>query len=184
MNHTSNSTNARTAADVMTRTVVSVHHRTPLRAAARTLAWHGGELLAVTDDTGRFLGVLTTANLLGWALGTGPDGGQHHDTSAWMDWQLMAPEQGRTDEVRWHLADDPVVVDTETPLAELAERLRDRRPCCAVVLDESGCPVGVVSGGDLLVAAATEHLETEHHPHRTSPDGRWLAHRKYAQPAV
>ena len=53
MNRTRNATHALTAADVMSRVLVTVHHRMTLRAAARALAWWGGDVLPVTDDQDR-----------------------------------------------------------------------------------------------------------------------------------
>src|SRR4051794_20745585 len=134
MNRTRNPFHAATAADVMSRTLVTVHHRMTLRAAAGVLARWRLPVLPVTDDQERFVGVLTAADLLRWALDAGSHAcvatqgwGQGHDTSVWVDWQMMAPDAGRTDEARWHLAADPVVVATDTPLADLARRMRDRR---------------------------------------------------------
>ena len=175
MNRSWKPAHALTAADVMCRDLVTVRHRMTLRAAARVLARWRVHLLPVTDDQGRFVGVLSAAELLRWAADGGTGGGQGHDTGAWTDWQLMAPGAGRTDEVRWHLAADPVAVATDTPLADLAGRMRDRRACCAVVIDGHRRPVGVVSGADLLAA--------EHGP-RTTPKagGRAAARRQLAQP--
>jgi CBS-domain-containing membrane protein len=147
---------ALTAADVMSRSPVTIQHRMTLRGAARVLARWRAHALPVTDDQGRFVGVLSAADLLRWAA----DGGAGYDTAAWSDWQLMAPAAGRTDEVRWHLAADTAVVPHDASLADVARRMRDARACCAVVLDGRGRPVGVVSGADLIAPrpAATKAL--------------------------
>ncbi len=151
MNRTRKPAHALTAADVMSRAPVTVHHRVALRAAARVMARWRLHVLPVTDDQGRFVGVLTAAEMLQWALDGGP-GGQGHDTSAWTDWQVIAPGAGRTDEVRWHLTADPVVVAVDAGLADLARRMAEGRACCAVVIDEMRRQVGVLSGGDFLAA--------------------------------
>lgn len=182
MNRTCKPPDALTAAGVMTPAPVTVHHRMTLHAAARALARWGMHVLLVTDDQDRFVGVLTPADLLRWALDDGPVGGRGHDTSAWVDWQLMAPGAGRTDEVRWQLGADPVAVATDTPLADLVGRMRDRRACCAVVIDGRGRPVGVVSGADLLAAASPAPLASEHGPHTTPLAGGRAARRQFAQP--
>src|SRR3954462_13082969 len=104
MNGSRTSTRPLTAADVMSRTPTTIHHRTTLRAAARVMARWRLHVLPVTDDQGRFVGALTAAEVLRRA-----QDGEGHDTSAWTDWQVMAPEAGRTDEVRWHLTAGPVV---------------------------------------------------------------------------
>jgi hypothetical protein len=67
----------------------------------------------------------------------------------------MAPGAGRTDEVRWHLTANPVVVAADAGLADLARQMGECRACCAVVIDEQRRPVGVLSGGDFLAAAAS-----------------------------
>src|SRR4051812_28692568 len=131
MNSSRKNSRALTAADVMSRTPVTVHHRTALRAAGRVMARWRLHVLPVTDDRGRFVGVLTADKVLAWAL----DGSRGHDTSAWTDWQVMARGAGRTDEVRWHLAADPVVVAADTRLADLARQMGERRTRCAVVID-------------------------------------------------
>ena len=73
----------------MSRAPVTVHHRTTLRAACGVMARWRLHVLPVTDDQGRLAGVLTAAEMLRWALDTGPDGGQGHDTS----WSMIASEQ-------------------------------------------------------------------------------------------
>jgi CBS-domain-containing membrane protein len=151
MNRTRKPAPALTAADVMRRAPVTVHHRMTLRGAGRVMARWRLHLLPVTDDHGRFVGALTAAEVLGWAL----DGGQSYDTSAWTDWQVMAPGAGRTDEVRWHLTVGPVVVAGDTGLAEVARRMGECRACCAVVIDEGRRPVGLLSGGDFLAAGGS-----------------------------
>src|SRR5262245_64260836 len=150
MNRTREPAHALTAADVMSRVPVTVHHRMTLRAAGRVMTRWRLHVLPVTDDQGRFVGTLSAAEMLRWALDGGPGGSQGHDTSAWTDWQVMAPGAGRTDEVRWHLTADSVVVAADASLADLARRLGERRACCAVVIDERRCPVGVISRGDFL----------------------------------
>ncbi len=152
MNHSRKPAHALTAADVMSRALVTVRHRMTLRAAARVSARWRVHVLPVTDDQGRFVGVLSAPELLRWAADGGPCGGQGYDTGDWMDWLLMAPDAGRTDEVRWHLTADPAVVAPDAPLPEVARLMRDAGVCCAVVVDRQRRPVGVVSGAGLLAA--------------------------------
>lgn len=153
MNSNRNYKRTLTAADVMSRVPVTVHHRMPLRGAGRVLAFCGHHVLPVTDEQGRFVGTLTAADVLRWALDGSTGGGQWcYDTSAWTDWQMMAPGAGRTDEVRWYMVPDPFAVTADTSLADLAQEMRERRACCAVVIDDQQQPVGVVSGGHFLAA--------------------------------
>jgi CBS domain-containing membrane protein len=151
MNRTRESARALTAADVMSRDVVTIHHRMPLRAAARVFAYSRTLALPVTDDRGRCVGVLSAAEVFRWAGDGGPWGAGGHDTSATTDWQVMAPGTGRTDEVRWYLTADPAVVTPDASLPEVVRLILDTRTCC-VVVNEQRRPVGMISGADLLAA--------------------------------
>jgi len=137
-----------TAADKMRQLPATLSHRTSLQSAARVFARWQLDVLPVTDDEGRFVGAVTAADALRWSLDDGP--APCSRAPAWTDWQIMAPGAGGADEVRWHLATEPVVVSTDAGLADLARHLEERRADCALVLDERHRPVGVLSVGDCL----------------------------------
>lgn len=155
MNRTRRPGQVLTAADVMSRAPVTVEQRTTLRAASRAMARYRCHLLAVTDDQGRYVGTLTAEEVLRWVLEVGQHGGPNHDRSAWTEWQVMSPDSGRTDEVRWYLSPNPVVVNADTELFEVTRRLAKSRTCCAVVLDDRQRPVGILCGGDCASAVST-----------------------------
>lgn len=56
------------AHQIMTRSVVTVPPNTTIRAAARILFANNISCLPVTDEAGRCLGILTTADLLRWLI--------------------------------------------------------------------------------------------------------------------
>jgi CBS-domain-containing membrane protein len=59
---------ALTAGDLMSRDVVSVSHETPLREAGRLLLLHQISGLPVVEPGGTCVGVLSTTDLLRWAI--------------------------------------------------------------------------------------------------------------------
>jgi CBS domain-containing protein len=148
MKRTGKPPRALTAADVMRRAPAALHHRATMRYAARVIGRRRPHVIPVTDDRGRLVGVLSAADLLRWWAG----GGTGDEEPAWTDWQLMPPEAGRTDEVRWQLNRHPVAVPPGAGLADVARRMRAARACCAVVIDEASRPVGVITSADLLAA--------------------------------
>lgn len=95
--------------------------------------------LAVIDGEGKVVGVLSRGDLLHVAL----RGKQVRD--------LMTPE--------------PETVRAETPLAEAADRMADRRVGCLPVVDERGRLAGLFSETDALRALATL-LQTPSHATR------------------
>lgn len=137
-----------TAADVMQRTRLTVPHRMSLRAAARVVGHRRAHLVPVTDDQGRFVGVLSAAELLRWVGRPPPE--SEDDRAVWTDWQLHVSTGRRSEEVRWHLLDEPVVATPGTGLDDLAGKMRAARSGWAFILDEGHRPVGVVSAADLM----------------------------------
>lgn len=65
---TSQPLTALTAGDLMSRDVVSVSHETPLREACRLLLLHQISGLPVVEPGGTCVGVLSTTDLLRWAI--------------------------------------------------------------------------------------------------------------------
>lgn len=137
-----------TAADLLGTSVVSVHHRMSIARAASVMDRWRLHVLPVTDDRGQFIGVLTAADVLRWAL----DGGTSHDTTVWTDWQLTEPAPAWPDEVRWHLVENPVVVEPDADLTYLAQLMSAARASCAVVVDSQRRPIGILSIGDVLAS--------------------------------
>jgi CBS domain-containing protein len=62
------SLNDLTAGDVMSRNVISISHETPLREAGRLLLQHQISGMPVVEPGGTCIGVLSTSDLLRWAL--------------------------------------------------------------------------------------------------------------------
>lgn len=144
-----------TAADVMSRNVISVPHIMLLRDAAHLLAREQISGAPVVDDAGRCVGILSATDFVRWAeKAPEPAPPSTQAASFCADWQVVDPELLPKDEVRLYMSGDLVSADPDTPIAELARRMLDAHIHRIVVLDERRRPVGVVSSTDILAAVA------------------------------
>jgi CBS domain-containing protein len=144
------------AADLMSRPVESIPRDMPLQDAARRLSKAGVSGAPVVDGSGRCVGVLSASDFVHWA-----ERGAHADkvhctvpSACSSDWQVMELEFLPRDEVRWHMTPDPVTVEQDAPLAQLAQTMVDAHIHRLIVVDEAHRPVGVVSSIDILAAVA------------------------------
>jgi CBS domain-containing protein len=212
MSTTTQSLTELTAGDLMSRDLITVAQETPLREAGRLLLLHQISGLPVVEAGGGCIGVLSTADILRWALQqnspsrpkTDPrpysctfqlrhretNGGerilctlpldacplqrrdaragagemvycsQPHEVLA--DWQVVEVEQLPTENVGQFMTSDPVLVSSDTPLAELARRMIDAHIHRVIVVDRRNRPVGIVSSTDILAGIArTGRAEAE-----------------------
>jgi CBS domain-containing protein len=92
---TANRLFALTAEDVMSRAVVTIPRRTPLRDAARLLRRADVSGAPVVDDEGRCVGLLTAADFLRWAEDGCPDATSDlaHACSYQMKGRLLTGEE-------------------------------------------------------------------------------------------
>jgi CBS domain-containing protein len=126
-------------------------------------------VLPVTDDQGRLVGVITPAEVFRRVLA----GRENFDVIVMCkDGHLFVPGLRRPDEVRWHLAEDPVVVEGGAGLADIARRLAESRVRYAVVVDEQRRPIGVISRGDVLASGGFPLPASEESVPHPSPAGR------------
>jgi CBS-domain-containing membrane protein len=150
---------ALTAADCMTRSVLSVGPETPLLDVYRLFVEEQIHGAPVLDEEERIIGVVTSSDLLraideerDSALSSsdylrdllefsGPDWGR-----GLSDFQDRLAER-RVAEV---MTQSALTVNGETPVSEVARLLRERRIHRAWVTDEAGCLCGVISAFDLL----------------------------------
>jgi len=128
----------KTAADVMTREVVSVRGDAPLRHAAQLMIQRRIKRLPVVDD-GQLVGVISRADLLRTM-------GQDYAAPTLQPTSLPAHVRRAGDVMR---ADIPVVV-ADAPLGELLDAVTSTRLNRAVVVDGDRHVLGVVSDADLL----------------------------------
>jgi CBS domain-containing protein len=141
------------AADVMTRQVITVTPDTPVPAIIQLILTHGISGLPVLDGE-KLVGVVTEGDLVRRAeLGT------EHKRGAWRAFITGTATLAR-DYVRSHgtsardLMNDPVVVQPETPLAEIAD-LMEEKHIRRVPVVQDGRVVGIVSRRNLLRALAS-----------------------------
>ncbi|MEU8617811.1 CBS domain-containing protein [Streptomyces sp. NPDC048623] len=121
----------RTVDDVMTHAVISVRLDAPVQEIVRTLRRWGVNAVPVLSPEGRVVGVVSEADMLAKVPGDTEDGAHAVTARALMS----AP---------------PVTVPRGTTIAGAARLMGRGHLKRLPVVDEDGCPVGVVSRGDLL----------------------------------
>jgi CBS-domain-containing membrane protein len=147
-----------TAADLMSRTLITIPRPMSLRAAAHRLAQAGVSGAPVVDEQGRCVGVLSATDLVRW-LDRGPHAGGRpaagNGTCFCSDWQVADLEGLPDDDVGHFMTTDVVSAAPGARLGDLARRMLDAHIHRVIVLAD-GRPVGVVSSTDVLAAVAAE----------------------------
>jgi len=143
-----------TAADVMTRTVVSIEQGMSLHEAAKLLDREQISGAPVVDDLGRCVGVLSATDFVHWVEHENDAPPVSPGREFCADWEMVDPEKLPKDEVRNYMSRDLVTVEPELSLAAVARRMLDSHVHRLVVLDERHRPVGLVTTTDLLAALA------------------------------
>src|SRR5262249_20336853 len=117
----------RTAGEIMTRDVLTVHPDTPTEELARLLAFHNVSGMPVLDEPGAMIGIVSEADVLG--------------------------KQGAT--VGEIMTPDVVAVTASTPIEQIAALMAQRKiKRVPVVID--GVLAGMVSRADIVRALATK----------------------------
>jgi CBS domain-containing protein len=146
------------ARDVMTSPVVSVPPEMRTTAVARMLADRHISAVAVTDPSGRLLGVVSEADLLRQVAGVTEEkpgflsrlfGDRDSMAAAW------AKAHGST--AADVMTPDPACVRPDVTLADVVRKLEDSRIRRVFVVDEDGRLIGVVSRADLLRMVVPAH---------------------------
>ena len=146
----------RTAADVMSREVVTVPKEMSLRAAAHMLAQAGITGAPVVDAQGRCIGVLSSTDLIHW-LDRGECAAKRRPSShecVCSDWQMIDVEGMPVDEVCRYMTTDLVTAIPETPIGDVARRMIDAHIHRVIIVNDQGRPIGIVSTTDILAAVA------------------------------
>lgn len=144
-----------TAADVMTREVITVTLQTPVIELARLFVAHRISSLPVVDDGGRLLGVVTESDLI------------YRDRSIHLppvvtlfDWVFTLESEKRFQQELRKMTGETVeaiytaevkTISPSTPLTEIADILSDRSAGSLPVV-EGGKLVGIVARIDLIRA--------------------------------
>jgi Zn-dependent protease/predicted transcriptional regulator len=134
----------KTAADLMTRPVVTIPAELPLSLAAREyFGRYPYTAFPVVDARGRALGIVTASGI-GAARG-------HAGTS-----RLGSPMASRVGDIAE--SDPTLLIGANTDVAELLERPVFARVGRAIVVDAEGAPVGLVSITDVQRAIRSARL--------------------------
>ena len=149
-----------TAADLMSRDVISIPWQMSLRAAAHELAQARVSGAPVTDEDGRCVGVLSATDLVRW-LGRGEQAARRHFHASLCfccEWEVIDIEVLPPDAVSRYMTADVVTATPDTPVGQLARWMLEAHIHRVIVTDDAGRPVGVVSTTDILAAVAGEDL--------------------------
>jgi CBS-domain-containing membrane protein len=147
-----------TAADLMTRDVITIPQHLSLRAAARMLERYQITGAPVVDESGACVGVLSASDFVRWAHREKVRASAHMTGCVCSDWQMLEPEELPADEACTCMTADPATADPQTPLPELARRMLDAHIHRQIIVDAQGRPVGIVSSTDILAAVAYAEL--------------------------
>ena len=155
-----------TAADLMSREVITVPQEMSLPVAAQALAQAQIGGAPVVDSEGRCIGVFSTVDLarrtqLEKRAAQRAPPVPRCVCSDWEvvehDWDTLPAES-----VSWCMTVDPVLVPPETRIGELAKMMVDAHIHRLIVAGSDRRPTGIVSSTDILAAmacAAREHSE-------------------------
>ena len=145
-----------TAADVMSRELTLVPEEMSLPAAAHLLSRAAISGAPVVDSKGRCIGVISTTDFVHYVGGEtpAPSSPRTRGPERVCEWQLINGASLPASAVRYFMTADPVTVEPEIPLHELARRMLDAHIHRLVVVDELNRPIGVVSSTDILAAVA------------------------------
>lgn len=141
-----------TTEDLMSRDVITVPTGMSLRGAALLLSRARVSGAPVVDKDNRCVGVLSTADFL--KLAGNPPHGRCDSSCVCSDWQVLELEGVPEDSVQFYMTRDPVTVNIDTLLPELARTMLDAHIHRVIVVDEETRPVGIVSTTDILAAVA------------------------------
>jgi CBS domain-containing protein len=136
--------NAKTAAEVMTRSVVTLHPETPLREAARLMVDRKLKRMPVVDRAGHLVGMLGRLDVLKQLARSAPQASGS---------PVMLEERSVPDQIRF--ARDIMVTEVptlapNTPVVEVLERLVSSPLRRLVVVDEDKHILGVITDADLV----------------------------------
>jgi CBS domain-containing membrane protein len=129
---------ALTAADLMSRAVVTVPQDMPLPDAARVLSGEHISGAPVTDAEGHCVGMISSTDFVHWAEERARDGGARH-------------KDGRVGDC---MTADPVTVRTGMGIRDLARLMLDAHIHRVGVVDSHNRLAGIVSSTDVLAAVA------------------------------
>ena len=159
--------------DVMTRDPFSVSRTAPLIQAGRLLRKHNVRSLVVTEDDGRYAGLVTTrmiAERYIAATDTIPD---DVEDARGQDYAAVASDLIRSiyEKVDDVLEDDVLKLSADALLNEAIEDLMASSLREAVVLDDDGFCIGIVTRSDVATRPHRQVILVDHNETRQSAAG-------------
>jgi len=143
-----------TAADLMSRDVVTIPQHFSLQKAAHLLSNANVSGAPVIDARGVCVGVISATDFIHLADVERPMV-EHCDKECFCsEWQVLDVENLPADEVCSFMTPDPVTVGPTTGITELARMMLDAHIHRVIVVDAMRRPIGVVSSTDILAAVA------------------------------
>lgn len=139
--------------EVMTKTVVTVGSRTPLKDVARLLVQRRVSGLPVVDDDGTVLGVVSEGDILAKERGR-PGTGSLLDHLFEVNGRETAKHDAR--DAADAMTSPPVTIRPDRPVTEAASLMLDRCVNRLPVVDKHGKLVGIVTRADLVRAFVRE----------------------------
>jgi CBS-domain-containing membrane protein len=140
-----------TAADLMSREVLTIPVGLSLRGAAQLLMRAHVSGAPVVDEARRCVGVISAIDFLKVA-GEAMHGPLDEHVSC--DWQVFDLDEVPEGRVQEYMTPDPVTVTRDVLLGDLARQMVDVHIHRVIVVDELDQPVGIVSSTDVLAAVA------------------------------
>jgi CBS domain-containing protein len=155
-----------TAADLMSREVLTLSQGMPVQSAIRALTRVRVGGAPVVDEQGRCVGVFSLSDCNRRLRGDNRDaqGAPPLPGCVCCDWTIVQEEWDTlpADAVSRYMTPDPVLVLPETPVGEVAQMMVEAHIHRLIVVGEDRRPLGVVSSTDVLAAVARAARECEY----------------------
>ncbi len=150
---TSKPLTAVTAAEVMSRDLVTIPQYMSLRTAAWLLSQACVSGGPVVDNQGTCVGVLSANDFMRWAHRDEPKP-NHPPECTCCDWQILEFHDLPVAAVSGYMSADPVTAPATATVHELARKMIDAHIHRVVIVDEQDRPIGIVSSTDIIAAVA------------------------------
>jgi CBS domain-containing protein len=138
-----------TAADLMSRPVMTIPEGMSLGEAARLLSGSNISGAPVVDAEGRCIGVLSSSDFVSWA---GQEGEITNFIAPWGE--IIDIGDFPDNEIRHYMTAQPVIVAPTASIGELAQTMVDAHIHRILVVAELDQPCGIVTSTDILAAVA------------------------------
>lgn len=154
--------------DVMTPNPISISHDATLLAAGRLLRQHNVRALVVTNDDGTYRGLITTRMIAERYIAATDALEEDGSNEMAVAGDLIASLGQKVDDIT---ETDVLVLDKEGLLKEAIEDLMASALREAVVLDDDGFAIGIVTRSDVAVRPKRKVVLVDHNETRQAANG-------------